>query len=75
MLFQKTPMTTTLGHKPIFLSSKKITELSLLLGSAPTGTQGLVHSIQLLEVFTLLELLSLVKVFRRFKLEQMFFWC
>jgi hypothetical protein len=38
--------------------------------------QGLSHWIQLLEVFTLLELVSLVKVFRLFGLKRIvLFWC
>ncbi len=79
-------MITTLGHKP-YIFPQKITKLSLVIGIfviglySPTGTRDLPHLIQLLEVlpyqrttFTLGEPVSLVKVFRLFKLEQMFFW-
>jgi len=52
-----------------------------LLGRAPTGTGTITFdptfgSFTLLKlVSTLGELVSLVKVFRLFKLEHMFFWC
>jgi hypothetical protein len=58
------------------LLAKVFLERLVLLGPCPSQGQGLLHWIQLLGSFTLLELVSLVKVlFRMFRLEHGFFWC
>ncbi len=69
------------GESPIWEEACHCLLCGTLWGLHLLWGQGLLHFIQLLEVlpyqtgFTLGELVSLVKVFRLFKLEQMFFWC
>jgi hypothetical protein len=71
----------TMSHPYMYKSKRPLVSVRCLLiyWAQPRQGQGLLHWIQLLEVlpywncFILAELVSLVEVFRLFKLESMFF--